>query len=303
VKIGKADAVENRRAALQTGSPHKLEVWLAVQAPATLERELQDQFKEYRIRGEWFDFGDRNPVAAVCSALASAVGAKDFPEVPPPSASALRTWLTTPGRNFDPDRELVREVVSEEAVAITAAVRMGQERWIKQAADSAYIFGRLVGAGWLDGRYARAVIEYAAHDGGLKLPDANFFRIVQRAYDEGVRLHLRVVDGIVGRLTSPGEGLHLGVRRIGEEPCALCGSACVTASFPGFGYGSAKGEPVCDECSCSDRPDRVEALKALRAHVETFRRLEEDSDRLDGAWGFIDAIAFGAGVIGESIKW
>lgn len=68
VKIGLSDAPTRRATALQTGSPVPLLVILAIPGGPVLERKLHDYFKAYRTHGEWFDFGDENPVTLVVSA-------------------------------------------------------------------------------------------------------------------------------------------------------------------------------------------------------------------------------------------
>lgn len=69
VKIGKANDVQSRLRTLQTASPYRLEVRLAVQAPAVLETDLHAYFAKFRTKGEWFDFGQRDPVFEVCEGL------------------------------------------------------------------------------------------------------------------------------------------------------------------------------------------------------------------------------------------
>lgn len=71
VKIGTAKNVEARVAGLQTGSPHKLETLAAIRTPAVPERTLHRHFGAYRITGEWFDFGDLDPVVTVCEGVAA----------------------------------------------------------------------------------------------------------------------------------------------------------------------------------------------------------------------------------------
>lgn len=71
VKIGTAKNVESRVAGLQTGSPHKLETLATIRTPAVPERTLHRHFGAYRISGEWFDFGDLDPVVTVCEGVAA----------------------------------------------------------------------------------------------------------------------------------------------------------------------------------------------------------------------------------------
>ncbi len=61
-KIGITTAITplDRVKALQTGMPFELELVAAipVKDAGTAERYLHDTYKEYRVRGEWFDFTD-----------------------------------------------------------------------------------------------------------------------------------------------------------------------------------------------------------------------------------------------------
>lgn len=69
VKIGKANEVQERLRTLQTGSPYPLELRLAIKASADLEYELHRRFKPFRQHSEWFDFGDKDAVAEVLTAI------------------------------------------------------------------------------------------------------------------------------------------------------------------------------------------------------------------------------------------
>lgn len=59
VKIGYADDPANRIPSIQTSSPYELEVLLIVEGTYEVERELHRRFQEYRVTGEWFEYGDR----------------------------------------------------------------------------------------------------------------------------------------------------------------------------------------------------------------------------------------------------
>jgi hypothetical protein len=65
VKIGKSLDPLKRLAELQTGYPRKLRLLYVEPEAGHLERWLHDCFAEYRQEGEWFDFGDKDPVAEV----------------------------------------------------------------------------------------------------------------------------------------------------------------------------------------------------------------------------------------------
>ncbi|MFD9099318.1 GIY-YIG nuclease family protein [Streptomyces collinus] len=68
VKIGVSGVPTARATTLQTGSPVPLLVILAIPGGPVLERKLHDYFRAYRTHGEWFDFGDENPVTLIVSA-------------------------------------------------------------------------------------------------------------------------------------------------------------------------------------------------------------------------------------------
>lgn len=104
VKIGLSDAPTDRATALQTGSPVQLVVILTIPGGPQLERGLHEYFKAYRTHGEWFDFGDENPVTLIVSAATlmgypvhpSRVAPEDRPrvcDIPAESPEASRTRL------------------------------------------------------------------------------------------------------------------------------------------------------------------------------------------------------------------
>ena len=67
VKIGHtANKPTDRVGSLQTGNPERLVVRWAAEGDEALERHLHFVFKDYRIRGEWFDLSPLgDPVEAV----------------------------------------------------------------------------------------------------------------------------------------------------------------------------------------------------------------------------------------------
>jgi hypothetical protein len=66
VKIGVANDVASRMAALQTGNPRRLVLLDLVPDCGYLELALHRAFEQFRLVGEWFDFGrGRDPVAVV----------------------------------------------------------------------------------------------------------------------------------------------------------------------------------------------------------------------------------------------
>lgn len=71
VKIGVSNAPEARLQELQTGSPVALRLLWKKPGGQALESALHAYFGTYRAHGEWFDFGDHDPVALVHAAAAT----------------------------------------------------------------------------------------------------------------------------------------------------------------------------------------------------------------------------------------
>ncbi|MFB7672299.1 GIY-YIG nuclease family protein [Kitasatospora purpeofusca] len=68
-KIGRSTDPEGRVAALQSGSPVALLLAATFPGGPRLERHLHQEFGEYRIHGEWFDFGEHDPVTEVTTVV------------------------------------------------------------------------------------------------------------------------------------------------------------------------------------------------------------------------------------------
>ena len=77
VKIGKADDVSDRLASIQRMSPVKLRLLAHYGGGFRYETALHRQFDHLRTHGEWFDFGDLDPVAEVSAAVAVLVEADE----------------------------------------------------------------------------------------------------------------------------------------------------------------------------------------------------------------------------------
>lgn len=63
-KIGMTiNNVQKRVSELQTGSPHELKCIAALQSDEAhvMESRLHHRFKNYRVRGEWFEFDEHTP--------------------------------------------------------------------------------------------------------------------------------------------------------------------------------------------------------------------------------------------------
>ncbi len=77
VKIGKADDVSKRFGSIQRMSPVELRVLAHFPGGFRYEKALHRKFDHLRTYGEWFDFGDLDPVAEVSAAVAALVEADE----------------------------------------------------------------------------------------------------------------------------------------------------------------------------------------------------------------------------------
>lgn len=71
VKIGTAVDAEKRLTEIQTGNPERLVIQWKTPGGRGLERWLHGRFQEHRKLGEWFNFGDLDPVKEIRSAVES----------------------------------------------------------------------------------------------------------------------------------------------------------------------------------------------------------------------------------------
>ncbi|MBW1603560.1 GIY-YIG nuclease family protein [Streptomyces sp. JJ66] len=69
VKIGSAGNARNRLVELQSGSPNPLRILVTIEGGRLLEGLIHDHLKRFRVIGEWFDFGEANPVHIVTDAV------------------------------------------------------------------------------------------------------------------------------------------------------------------------------------------------------------------------------------------
>lgn len=81
VKIGTTVDVSTRLRSMQTSNPQLLVARWSCLGNVELESFLHRRFDSIRIKGEWFDFGDRDPIAEVSAA------AEYFYELPAGSLS------------------------------------------------------------------------------------------------------------------------------------------------------------------------------------------------------------------------
>jgi DNA-binding transcriptional ArsR family regulator len=75
VKIGWSDAPERRLRQLQTGSAYRLKLLDTHPGPQDLENFLHEGFATRRVHGEWFDFGDEDPLPLISEAVRGWSGA------------------------------------------------------------------------------------------------------------------------------------------------------------------------------------------------------------------------------------
>jgi hypothetical protein len=65
VKIGQTSNLRNRMSDYQTHSPIPLDVLWTYSGGLVLERMLHVEFAHLCVHGEWFDFGDKDPVSTI----------------------------------------------------------------------------------------------------------------------------------------------------------------------------------------------------------------------------------------------
>ena len=70
VKIGRTTNLSRRLTAIQSMSPLPLRVLVTFAGGSPLESALHRHFRTLRTHGEWFDFGDAEPVPAIEAAVA-----------------------------------------------------------------------------------------------------------------------------------------------------------------------------------------------------------------------------------------
>lgn len=69
VKIGRSTNLPTRFTMIQTGCPFEVEVRFSVEGASRLEHQLHAEFGQFRTYGEWFDFGELDPVTEVAGAV------------------------------------------------------------------------------------------------------------------------------------------------------------------------------------------------------------------------------------------
>jgi hypothetical protein len=69
VKIGRSENPRRRLSDVQVNTPLRMQLIHVVEDGGDFERPLHREFADINITGEWFDFGDRDPVGAVLAAI------------------------------------------------------------------------------------------------------------------------------------------------------------------------------------------------------------------------------------------
>jgi hypothetical protein len=99
VKIGHGIDIVKRLGGIQVGNPAKLYILWRTLGGRPLEELLHERFARKRVQGEWFDFGNQDPVAEISAAAKQLTG--DPGLIGPPTGLAEFGWLPKP---WDPDR-------------------------------------------------------------------------------------------------------------------------------------------------------------------------------------------------------
>lgn len=79
VKLGTTTQLAKRLRALQLSSPTPLELLWSAPGDRDSETELHQHFAHLRMHGEWFDFGNGDPVSAVRLAVEAGLGQRPVP--------------------------------------------------------------------------------------------------------------------------------------------------------------------------------------------------------------------------------
>lgn len=107
-KIGIAMDTTKRLAGLQTSHPERLAVLWRTPGGRDLEIALHAHFGKSRLRGEWFEFGDEDPVTCIRAAYEEITGLPPV-EPPPPSPANVEVPGVPVDRTRppegDPDRD------------------------------------------------------------------------------------------------------------------------------------------------------------------------------------------------------
>ena len=105
VKIGRARDVDRRLREIQTGYPRDLSILHVEWCAGRLESCVHQALAQWHCRGEWFDFGERDPVSEVRAAVCNAEHAES-PRSRQQRLFAVAIAETFGGRSGPPPRAL-----------------------------------------------------------------------------------------------------------------------------------------------------------------------------------------------------
>lgn len=154
VKIGMSDDPVSRLKTLQTGNPFRLHIRLMVQSDRSLEGLLHRHFKDVRTQGEWFDFGDADPVKAVHRMLstmcADTEGGPDWGWLGKPSGHSLDVDLASSlGQVLRADAVYVRQHPERRELVHEMELRLAW-RFMEDRPELADILVEAIGMPWSD---------------------------------------------------------------------------------------------------------------------------------------------------------
>ncbi|MEV4968839.1 GIY-YIG nuclease family protein [Streptomyces sp. NPDC024062] len=88
LKIGSAGNTRNRLVELKSGNPNPLQILATIEGGRLLAGLIHEHLKRFRGIGEWFDFGEANPIHMVTDAVQALRDERLFP--PPEGLEELR---------------------------------------------------------------------------------------------------------------------------------------------------------------------------------------------------------------------
>ncbi|MYX32250.1 MULTISPECIES: GIY-YIG nuclease family protein [unclassified Streptomyces] len=115
VKIGVSNDPEARLADLQVGSPVPLVLLWEAKGGQQLESALHQHFAAHRLHGEWFDFGEDDPISTV--AAAAGMLGYGVPDLPAPCAPMVQASPSV--RHVKPHTTQGRVLAALEAGPVT----------------------------------------------------------------------------------------------------------------------------------------------------------------------------------------
>lgn len=121
VKIGWTSNLRERLSSIRCGSPEEISVLWKAPGDFAVERYLHKRFAALRIRGEWFDFGDGDPIEALTAAYAESGMALPAESEPSQSDALSETIWERLDAPRGTRATLTHEGIAEAAVALADA--------------------------------------------------------------------------------------------------------------------------------------------------------------------------------------